>query len=412
MASIAKMFKGGILVILIAVGLIGVLGFSSMAEYVENQEYVVHQGAVSGDLTIWNEPGWNGQWFGRVEHIRKTGEVYLSSDPLDGGTGAEVQAIDVQFPDGKAKIDVVATYKLSLNQEIQKQLAIEYPTEAAIKSLIRQQIIEAVKQTGPLMSSSEAYAEKRSEFGRLAREQALNGTYRPYVRVDTTYDTDSNVVETKSYSVMLDDKGSPVISKESVLSSYGISFLQFTVKDMDFDDKTIALIEARKDAQKAKQDKITAQQKGDALIAEERARQEVQKIKEVTIAEKEKAVAILEAEKSAEKQRIEAEALVVVAENEKREAELKALALDKMSAAEALANKRKVAAGLTPQERAEWEYKTKVGVAEKISDGIKGANYPTVFNNGGGSEGGSGNVLDFLGYEAALNVVEKMSEQK
>lgn len=35
--------------------------------------------------------------------------------------------------------------------------------------------------------------------------------------------------------------------------------------------------------------------------------------------------------------------------------------------AQADANRANVAAGLTPQERAEWEYKTKVGVAEALA---------------------------------------------
>ncbi len=72
--------------------------------------------------------------------------------------------------------------------------------------------------------------------------------------------------------------------------------------------------------------------------------------------------------------------------------------------AQAEANRLKVAAGLTPQERAEWDYKTKVGVAEAMSQ-IK---LPTYVVAGGGN--GQSNAMDVMGLKMMKDLVDNMSK--
>ena len=71
--------------------------------------------------------------------------------------------------------------------------------------------------------------------------------------------------------------------------------------------------------------------------------------------------------------------------------------------AEAAANRAKVAAGLTPQERAEWDYKTKVGVAEAVAK----VQLPTVVM--GGTNGGN-QTMDIMSLKFATDLVEKLSK--
>ena len=77
--------------------------------------------------------------------------------------------------------------------------------------------------------------------------------------------------------------------------------------------------------------------------------------------------------------------------------------------AQAEANRLKVAAGLTPQERAEWEYKTKVGVAEALSkSNVRWV--PEVMISG--KDGGSGfNPLDAVGYNYLLEIGDKVNKR-
>lgn len=300
--KLSSIFKGVIVFGVVAVLLIGIMAFGSLMEYVDNDEYAIHQSIKSGKLSVWNTPGWHIQMFGKVVKYKKAVDIYLSGDPLDGGTGKSAQAISVLFPDGQADVDVVGRYKLSLNEEIQKNLYINYGDAESVKSMVRQQVLEGVKQVGPIMSSAEAYSDRKPEFAILAKRQSLEGIFQSEILIDTTTDKDGNLVFVKRYNVKYLDveRTNPSITKKSILAEYKITLPQFNVKDMKFDDKTVALINARKEAQKARQDAITAYQEGQARVAKERAAQEVVKIKAVTIAEKDKDVAVLEAKKKKE----------------------------------------------------------------------------------------------------------------
>lgn len=85
-----------------------------------------------------------------------------------------------------------------------------------------------------------------------------------------------------------------------------------------------------------------------------------------------------------------------------RTAELEAKATLTRERTQAEANRLKVNAGLTPQERAEWEYKTAVGVAEHFSK----MNTPQVIIN---NEGGKGNDLtnSLIQAEMAKRLINK-----
>ena len=400
MASVAKMFKGGIAIIVVILLVVIALGFNSFMEYVDNTDYAVHQNAFTGELTVWNTPGWHVQMFGKVMKFPKAGDIYLSSDELDGGSGKEVQPVSVLFPDGNAKVDVVCRYELSLIDSIQLELYKKYGNAQAVHNMIRQQIIESVKGVGPLMSSSEAYSDRKPEVAILARNMALTGIFASQVIIDTTYtveDGDSNQVIMKRYDVRKVD-GQPVVTKPSILKDYHIILPVFNVKDMDFDKKTIALIEARKDAQLSKQSAITAYQNGLAQVAKERATQEAIKIKAVTIAEKERDVAVLNAEKNRKVAELNADKAKQVALKTIREAK-----------AQADANALKVKAGLTPQERAEWKYKTTVdGIKAMYGPGIGSWDLPDIMSGGGE---GSGGFMEALGMNQMLELQAKMTKK-
>ena len=120
---------------------------------------------------------------------------------------------------------------------------------------------------------------------------------------------------------------------------------------------------------------------------------------EVTMAEKEKAVAILNAEREKEVARLEALKAIEVAKKIKAEGE-----------AEAAANRAKVAAGLSPQERAEWEYKTKVGVAEALAKSSHPL-VPEIMMTGDGKNGGAGTAMDAVGLNMLMDLTTKLSNK-
>jgi len=140
---------------------------------------------------------------------------------------------------------------------------------------------------------------------------------------------------------------------------------------------------AKQEAIRAKQDAITAEEQGKANVAKEKYAQEVVKVREVTLAQKEYEVAALNAKKEDENRK----ALIYKGQGESEAARLK------------------VAAGLTPQEKIEWEYKTKVGVAAELAK----VNVPTILIAGG--EGKSGvSPMDAVGIKMLLDIQDKLSK--
>ena len=63
----------------------------------------------------------------------------------------------------------------------------------------------------------------------------------------------------------------------------------------------------------------------------------------------------------------------------------------------------KVVAGATPQEKLEWEYKTKVGVAEVLSK----TKWPTIVMSG---NSGQNTAMDVIALKQMTDLVDKMSK--
>jgi len=134
----------------------------------------------------------------------------------------------------------------------------------------------------------------------------------------------------------------------------------------------------------AVQEALRAEEEGKAKAAQAKWEQERIKATEVTKAEQEKEVSRLAAEKA------EFDKKKVIAQGE----------------AEAAANRAKVAAGLTPQEKAEWEFKTKVGVAEAISK----VTLPKIVMAGNGNNASGNSAMDAMGFKMLLDVADKLSK--
>ena len=128
--------------------------------------------------------------------------------------------------------------------------------------------------------------------------------------------------------------------------------------------------------------------KGESEKAKERARLEKVQIQQTIAAETEAKVAEFN----------------LIKEKKQYEVELYKAKSKKVAAdAQYYENAKLVSAGLTPQERAEWEYKTAVGVAQQLKDLKLPATYIE-----SGKNGNKGNLLESLiGAELAKKMIEK-----
>ena len=333
--------------------------------------------------------------------------------------------------------DISVTLSRNANADISGYLMYELPTDCdklielhknqrsdkGIKhNLVRNAVLSAVRKTAPLFTAEEAKVTKIAEFRRLAEDQLVEGEYLTTIEVlkekagEDEVDSTGKVVkkaEVQEYRVTklkLDKDGHRIITKKSPITQYGIVVKQLEIQNVKLDPKAQQQLDIVKEremqrvanataAETAKQKAITAKAEGDARIAEAKATQEVQKMTEVTMAEKEKAVAILNAEREKEVARLEALKAIEVAKKIKAEKE-----------AEAQANRALVAAGLTPQERAEWEYKTKVGVAEALAKSSHPL-VPEIMMTGGEGKNGASNAMDAVGLNMLMDLTTKMSNK-
>lgn len=254
--------------------------------------------------------------------------------------------ISVKYHDGgRGKIYGIARFNLPTDEEqmVAIHKAFRDADNLTIK-LLQPVTEEALNLTAGLMTSEQAYAENRNSFIEMSRDQLQNGKYKTQIQqvveteeipiIEETGDSGKQTVSkmetktvTKNIPVIAYEEGG-VIPKRlgSDLKVYGITVSGYPITDWGFEPKTMqqisakrnavmAIITSKAEADKARQDAITAQQTGLAHVMEARYRKEVTKAEAVVEAEQNKEVAIITAQQN-----------VSVAEQEKKEAEQKKLA--------------------------------------------------------------------------------------
>lgn len=389
--QIATLIGGG-------VSLLVLLAFSG--KIFENNDGGIYQvkQSLSGDMTVRFEPGLYFQGLATLTD-------YKASDFLEFGKteGAE-EPITVRFQDGgTAKVSGSVKIRLSNKESTMLTIHKEFRMQDALRNtLVKPTFVEAIQQTAALMKSEESYSSRRSEFASLLEEQVRRGIFETEAREVKEKDMDGNEFNDVNIVVKVDKNGHNMIRKTSPLIGYGVEVIQVIIKDIDYDDTIDALIAKKKEAEqqrvvakanaeKSKQDTITARERANADVAIAKGAEEVEKIKAVTQAEKEKAVAILSAQKDFE-----------AAKLARQTAEQVALAETTKGRAEAEINRLKVSAGLTPQERMELEVKKDIGVAKELAK----TKFPEIMIFGG--NGGNGlNPFDALGLKAMREMINK-----
>ncbi|MFT5618964.1 MAG: regulator of protease activity HflC (stomatin/prohibitin superfamily) [Arenicella sp.] len=361
--------------------------------------YKVKQAAISGTLSVHSSPGMFMQMFGIITEYPNTGDFHFSTSDLDGGSGAESRAIQVRFNDGSiAKVSGSLKFKLPLDDDARKFAHEDYRSYQKIAmELVRQTVNECLIQSANIMTAEEAYSSRRGEFTSIAEGMITKGLFKKTSKEVQRIDAlDSTTFIDRFVEVDLDENGNPIINKISPFATYGITVVQFVIKNIDFDETIDALISkkkeaeqqkvvARANAERAKQDAITAEEEGKARIAIAKANEEVEKIKAVTQAEKEYEVARLNKLRSQE----EAKSVRIKGE------------------ADAAIARLKVSAGLTPLERANIDKEVAIGVAREMAK-IK---FPQMMILGGGGNGKSAlNPFDAVGLESFIRLNKSIAK--
>jgi hypothetical protein len=298
----------------------------------------------------------------------------------------EIGNIEVRFGQGDAstaKVKGIVQYILPVDE---KDMITVHNTHRTPESLVIKRLAsytkECLQSSAQLLSSEMHYSGGRTQMAQDFIDQLRYGSYILKTTEDVKYDSIEKENKRIYRSEIKNDKSGKILRKGSSIDEYNITVADAQITDVDYEplvDKMLAkkitastaMSVAKQDLMTAQQKKMTAAAQGEQALVEIEYQQKQEQTKQIVTAETRKEVAKLEKEAAV----LESEKIKVLAE------------------AESYKNSRLVSAGLTPQEKAEWDYKTKVGVAEKMSQ-VKLPNTVIQGNTSGGS--GQASMLESL----------------
>lgn len=281
----------------------------------------------TGTLLVKFSPGIYMKWFGTVTEYRDVLTYDFDKTESTGTSSISQIGIPVRYQDGgTGKVYGKARFSLPNDELTMLQLHKAFRSNNGVANkLIKAVSEEGMNLTAGLMSSEEAYAEKRSIFTQWSNEQIAKGKYLTELKLISTLDENTGKTVVKNIPIITFGKDGLPVHVKSDLKEYGLTVNGFQITDWDFETKTLnqiatkreatmAIITAKANAERAKQDAITSEEQGKANVMTAKYEKEVEKEQAVVNAEKLKEVAVIMASQ-----------LVEVARQQKLEAEQKKL---------------------------------------------------------------------------------------
>ena len=380
-----KMIVGGVSAVVAAIAL---LSLPQLVENVDARDVVVIQSPVSGELTVFTEPGWKWQGFGKVTTYPRRDQFSFSSS-VDQGKAVD-ESISTRFNDGgHGNISGTMNWQMPLKNESIIALHKDFGSAGAIEQqLIRTAMQKVIYNVGPTMSSTESSAEKRPEIPKYIDDQLVNGPYLTKTVQVTQKDAISGQdKQVAIVQIALNDKGQPQRESKSQISEYGIVLQPVAINQIKYDPVVEEQIKQRQqsttgvqiaiaNAKKAEQDAITTEQQGKANAAKAKWEQEVVNAK--TIAD--------------------AQAKITIADANVKEAE--AFKKSETLRGEGEANRKRLVMEADGQLDKKLEAIVKINslYAEAIKSAQPGAWSPQVVMGGSGTSGGqnASNLVDLM----------------
>jgi hypothetical protein len=310
----------------------------------------------NGTTWVKFKPGIYLQMFGSKWVYNDVLTVDFDKTINEQGATVDQDGIAVRYQDGgTGTVFGIARYRLPSDEATMLKAHKEFRSNEGIGFKVLKPTTEDImNHTAGLMTSEESYAERRGTFKEWSKDQLRNGMYltrqKPVTEIEYGYefcleDDLSEELEKECKGVKKTTKMVPVIVyrdnkpaySSSDLGEYGIELTGFNIVDWSYEQKTLdqisekrkaqmAIITAKANAERAKQDAITAEQVGIANVTVAKYEKEVEKERAVVDAERVKEVAVIEAEKKvdvAEQYKLEQEQLKFAAAEYKQAQTLK-----------------------------------------------------------------------------------------
>ncbi|MES2625912.1 MAG: hypothetical protein V4628_11590 [Pseudomonadota bacterium] len=270
----------------------------------------------SGKIFVKFEPGVYFDWFGRSTVYSDV--ITYEFDEKAVAEGEPDTSIGVRYQDGGTG-SVYGTVRVVLprNEEAMLKIHKEFKDERGItENLVEKVVRESLNLTAGLMTSEEAYAEKRNQYIEWAEDQISRGKYLtnlvPRTQIVEPAEIGANGQTIRAAVTRIQNipeirvvNGTPGRG-ESQFLEYGMDVSGLQLIDWGFETKTLAQIQEKRaanmaiitsqaNAAKANQERLQAIAEGEKNVATAQYEQEVEKARQIVIAQRESQVAEINA---------------------------------------------------------------------------------------------------------------------
>lgn len=305
--SVGRLIVAGVA----GVGLVATLiAAPMMFENLDASQIMVVQSPVSGDLTVYTDPGLRWQGFGTVTKYPRRNELrFLDTECVksDGqAMSATTGGLPIRFYDGgNATLCGTISWLMPLDPKSVIDIHKEFRSADAFEvQAIRRSMQSAATFSGPTMTSFESAAGKRNELLQIMNDQTLNGVYQTVSKNVRAKDITGVEKDMTITEIVRDEKGQPRRAQASYVEKYKVQMLPMTISHFAYEKRveeqiqqqqaaTNAAVVAIANAKKADQDALTAEAQGKATAA--KAEWEQKTIAAKTIAQADAQVTIANA---------------------------------------------------------------------------------------------------------------------
>lgn len=331
----------------------------------------------TGKMDAVTQQGIKWRGFAKIDDWQKYIDVKVVSDDTESDIDeleGIMKPIPIRFIDQvTANGHVSLRFQLPEDKESFVGLAVKYRT---MSNLVNNTIIPTVREqlinTGYMFAAQNYISGEAQSFRQTFEEQLKSGSYavEKIEYKDTVYAEIESInkqrtikeIQTRYEVVKIMENGLPKRIPHE-LSENNIIVSQVIVDKIDLEPTFKQRLEVQRDESAKRQ--LEQQKIETAKAAQQRivAEGERDKAAERVTQEKEQVKALIAIETKLKQESTNRELAAIALETEKLKAQQKKVFAD----AQYYENAKLVQAGLTPQERAEWDYKTSVGVAAEIA---------------------------------------------
>lgn len=296
----------------IFVALFLIISAPMLVENLDASEIMVIQSPMSGELTVYTDPGWKWQGFGTVTKYPRRNELKFidpacAKNDTDKAHAAASAGLAIRFYDGgNAALCGSISWLMPLTPKDVIEIHKEFRSAEAFElQAIRRSMESAATFSGPTMTSFESAAGRRNELLQIMNDQTLNGVYKTRSVVVRAKDIAGVEKDMTVTEIIKDEKGVPLRAQASYVQKYNVQMLPMTISGFKYEDRvekqiqeqqaaTNAAVVAIATAKKADQDALTAEAQGKANAA--KAEWEQKTLAAKTIADAQAKVTIAEAQ--------------------------------------------------------------------------------------------------------------------